>query len=327
MDRRGFIGAVASGFLSGPIATQAQQPARIARVGVLFAGTQVAWVDSLKAFVQGLRERGWIEGRNLVLDFRYADDNYDRLPALAASLVAFKPDAIFAGSSPAIRAAIQATSTIPIVFETLGDAVSAGLVPNLGRPGSNVAGVSGFSPELSAKRLQFIREIVPSATRVAVLANLQNLATPPVVRSMETAAGRMQVQLNVVDVRDPTQLTVAFEKILQSKAQALVVLSDPLLSGHRSRITEFAGRHRLPSAFDGQFRLAEGGLLSYGSLRLERFEQAAEYVDRILRGARPGDLPVAQPTKFELVINLKTAKALGITVPQSLLLRADQLID
>ena len=327
MDRRRFIGAVASGVLTVPIATPAQQPARIARVGVLFAGTQISWVDQVKTFRQGLRERGWVEGQNLVLDFRYADDNYDRLPAMAASLIALKPDALFAGSSPAVRAAIHATSTIPIVFETLGDPISAGLVQNLGRPGGNVTGVSGLSPEFSAKRLQFIREIVPSVTRVAVLANLQNLATPPVVRSMEVAAERMRVQLDVVDVRDPAQLTGAFEKVLRLKAEALVVLSDPMLSGQRRRIGEFAMRHRLATAFDGQRNLAEGGLLSYGSFRLERFEQAADYVDRILRGAKPGDLPVAQPTKFELVINLKTAKALGITVPQSLLLRADQLID
>jgi len=326
MDRRAFIGTVAGGLLAIPIATQAQQAAKIARVGVLFAGTQAAWVDPVKTFVQGLRERGWSEGQNLVLDFRYADNNYDRLPALASELVALKPDAIFAGSSPAVRVAIQATSTIPIVFETLGDAVSAGLVPNLGRPGSNVTGVSGFSPELSAKRLQFIREILPSATRVAILANLQNPATPPVVRAMETAAGRMQVQLYVVDVRDATQLPGAFERMARLKAEALVVVSDPMFSGQRRKLMELAARHRLPAAFDGQEHLAEGGLLSYGSFRLERFLQAAEYVDRILRGAKPADLPIAQPTKFVLVISLKTAKALGVTVPQSLLLRADEVI-
>ena len=324
--RRKFIRALAGGFLAAPFATQAQQVLKVARVGVLFAGTQAAWVGPVNTFVQGLRERGWSEGQNLVLDFRYADNNYNRLPVLASELVALRPNAIFAGSSPAIRAAIQATSTIPIVFETLGDVVSAGLAPNLGRPASNVTGVSGFSPELAAKRLQFIREILPLATRVAILANLQNPAAPAVIRAMETAAGRMQVQLNVVDVHDPSQLTGAFEKVVRLKAEALVVVSDPMLSGQRRKLVELAARHRLPAAFDGQEHLAEGGLLSYGSFRLERFQQAAEYVDRILRGAKPSDLPIAQPTKFELIINLKTAKALGITIPPSLLLRAEEVI-
>ncbi len=304
----------------------AQGAERVARIGVLFPAGESSWVSSVAALRAGLRAYGWVEGRNLVLDFRYADDRYERLPGLAAELIALKPDLIFAGSTPAIRAATKATSTIPIVVETLGDAVSAGLVPNLGRPGTNVTGVSGFSPELGAKRLQFLHEMLPNATRIAVLANVPNPATPPVMRSLEAAAKDLKLQLEVVDVRDPAELEGAFAAIARRKTDALVVVSDPMLFGHRHNIVDLAARHRLPTAFDVRTLPGNAGLMSYGPEPTERFLQVAQYIDRILRGARPADLPLARPTKFELVINRRTAESLGIVVPAALLLRADEVI-
>jgi putative ABC transport system substrate-binding protein len=326
IDRRSFVLAAASILVSTRQTAQAKDLPEGARVGVLFASTAASWADSIKEFREGLRKRGWFEGSNLTLDIRYANGRYDQLDALAAGIVASRPDVIFAGSSPAIRAVTKATTTIPIVFETLGDVVSSGLVPNLGRPGSNVTGVSGFSPELTSKRLQFIHEIVPRATRIAVLANLGNPATPPVVHVTSEAAKRLQVQIDVHDVRDGTRLDGAFSRMRQQNAHALIVVSDPMLGGHRQRIIHHAARQALPAAYDSRVFVHAGGLLSYGNVWLERFAQAAGYVDQVLRGARPADLPIAQPTKFELAINLQTAKTLGLAIPPALLLRADEVI-
>jgi putative ABC transport system substrate-binding protein len=327
MTRRRLVPLLLLGLLAAPLAAEGQQAGKVWRVGVLVPGVSAGSGEYIEVFRGGLRELGWIEGRNLVLDVRYADNRYDRLPALAAELVALKPDVIFAAAAPAIRAVTQATRTIPIVFETLGDALASGLVSNLARPGGNVTGISGFAPELSAKRLQLIREIVPRAARIAVLANLANPGTPAVVRVTEAAARHMQIQLYVVDVREATGLDGGFDRMARQEVEALVVVSDSMLFGQRRRIIELAARHRLPAVYELRLFPDDGGLLSYGPGRVERFQRAAVYVDRILRGAKPADLPVEQPTKFELVINLKTAKALGLTIPQSLLLRADQVIE
>ena len=327
MIRRTLGRALVAACIGLACASAAAQPVdRVARIGILFPAAEHSWTASVATLREGLRDHGWVEGRNLVLDFRYADDKYERLPALAAELVALKPDIIFAGSAPAIRAATKATSTIPIVVETLGDAVSAGLVPNLGRPGTNVTGVSGFSPELGAKRLQFLHELLPKATRIAVLANVPNPATPAVMRSLEAAAKDLKLQLEVVDVREPAQLEGAFAAMAKRRTDALVVVSDPMLFGHRQNIVDLAARYRLPTAFDVRTLPGNAGLMSYGPGPTERFLQVAQYIDRILRGARPADLPLARPTKFELVINRRTAESLGITVPPALLLRADEVI-
>ena len=296
-------------------------------MGVLVAGYAVPDADTFKAFRERLSELGWIEGKNLVLDFRYADNRYDRLPALATELIARKPDVIFAVAAPAIKAATEATRTIPIVIETLGDALSAGVVPDLARPGGNVTGVSGFAPELSGKRLQLIREILPKADVIGVLANLANPTTPPVVRAVETAAKPLAIRVHVVDVRKLGDLAGAFDKMARLSTDALIVVSDPMLHSDSRQVVERAERHRLPAFYEQSRFPEEGGLLSYGPGRLDRFQRAAVYVDRILRGAKPSDLPVEQPTKFELVINRKTAKTLGLTIPPSLLQRADQVID
>ena len=316
------LGLAILGALVAPTAVDAQPAERGARVGVLVPSTPAAWDGYIQAFRLRLGELGWIEGQNLVLDVRYADDNYDRLPTLAAELVALKPDAIFAGASAAART----TATIPIVFETLGDPVSLGLVSNLARPERNVTGVSGFSPEQSAKRLEIIREILPGATRVGVLVNRDNPFTQQAVRAIEAAARQLQVQLDLVDVRAPRQLESAFKELTQRRTRAVLLVADPMLFGQSQRIVELTAHHRLPAVYEQRMFVDHGGLLSYGQFVGERYQQMAVYVDRILRGAKPADLPVEQPTKFELVINLKTAKALGLAIPQSLLLRADEVI-
>ena len=319
------LGFVIMAAMVTPVAVGAQQGER-ARVGVLVPGTPAGFASYIEVFRLRLRELGWIEGQNLVLDVRYADDNYDRLPALATELVALKPDAIFAATAAATRAAARATDTIPIVFETLSDAVSLGLVSNLARPERNVTGVSGFSPELAAKRLELVREIVPGTKRVAVLANRDNPVTPPVVRAIETAARQLAVQLDLVDVRAPSQLENAFKQMAQRRPGALLLVADPMLFGQSQQIVEMAARHRLPAVYEQRLFTDLGGLLSYGPFVNERFQQVAVYVDRILRGAKPAELPIERPTKFELVVNLKTAKALGLTIPESILLRADEVI-
>jgi ABC-type uncharacterized transport system substrate-binding protein len=302
--------------LAAPIAPRAQPP-RTARVGILASSTEANFAPSIKVFREALHATGWIEGRNLTLDVLYPGEQYARLPDLAAELVKRKVDVIASMGTPATLAAKRATTTIPIVMESLSDAVGTGLVANLARPGGNVTGVSGFSPLLSGKRLDLIR---------AVLTNYGNLATAPVVRATESAAQQLRLQLHIVDVQQPAQLGPAFDTMTREHSDALVLVADPLLFSQRQRIVDLAARHRLPAVYETRIFPAIGGLLSYGPLAQERFQRMAVYVDRILRGAQPGDLPVEQPTTFEFVINLKTAKALGLTIPPAVLARADEVI-
>jgi ABC-type uncharacterized transport system substrate-binding protein len=241
-------------------------------------------------------------------------------------LVRLKVDVIASMGTPATLAAKRATTTIPIVMESLSDVVSSGLVPNLARPGGNVTGVSGFAAELSGKRLDLIREMLPRVDRVAVLTNRANPATASVVRAIESAAQQLRLQLHVLKVQQPGELGPAFDTITRGRSDALILVSDPLLFGQRQRIIELAARQRVPAVYETRIFPDTGGLLSYGPFARERFQRMAVYVDRILRGAHPGELPVEQPTKFELVINLKTAKALGLTTPPSVLARADEII-
>jgi len=324
--RRAFAAAMAAAALGRSWPLRAQTPAKSARIGVLFSGTQAGWEPSMVVFRRALQELGWVEGRNLELLFRYADNRYERLPALAAELVALRPDLIFAGSVPAIRAAMQATTTLPIVFETLGDAVAAGVVPKLGKPANNVTGVSGFSPELSAKRLELLHEAVPGATRVAVMANLGNPATPLGVRAMEAASRQLGVRLDIVDVPASARIDAAFEQLRRERAQALLVATDPMLSSQREQIVALAAAARLPAIYDARAFVEAGGLMSYGP-GLDRFRQAAVQIDRILRGAAPGELAIEQPTRFELIVNKKAVGALGLRLPQALLLRADEVLE
>ena len=281
----------------------------------------------MKIFRNSLQALGWVEGQNLAIEARYTGVRYDQLPALAAELVKLEVDVILALATPAIQAAKRATTTIPIVFETLGDAVSNGLVTNLARPSGNATGWSGFAPELSGKRLELIRELLPGAARVALLANRTNASTTTVLQRTEAAAQQLRMQILVADVRAPAGLDPAFESMVRERSEAFVVAPDPMLFSLRRRIVELAARHRLPAVYEYRLFAELGGLLSYGPESNERFRRAAVYVDRILRGAKPGDLPVEQPSTFELVINLVTANRLRLTIPPSVRLRADHVID
>ena len=323
--RRAFLGGSLAALL-GPRGARAQ-PARVARLGLLASSTAETFAASLKVSRRSLQELGWVEGQNLTIEARYAGAHYDRLPVLAAELVKLEVDVIFALATPAIQAAKRATTTIPIVFETLGDAVSTGLVPSLARPGGNVTGWSGFAPELSGKRLELIREMLPGATRVGLLANRANAATTAVLRTTEAAAQQLRLQLLVVDVRPPAGLAAAFETLVRERREAFVVAADPMLFSQRRRIVELAARHRLPAVYEYRLFAELGGLLSYGPDPYERFRRTAVYVDRILRGARPGDLPVEQPSTFELVLNMATADRLRLAIPPSVRVRADHVIE
>jgi putative tryptophan/tyrosine transport system substrate-binding protein len=302
------------------------QGARSARVGVLASSSEANFGPSVKVFRDGLRAAGWVEGQNLTLDVRYPGDQYARLPELAAELLALKVDVLATLGTPATVAAKRATTTLPIVMESLSDVVSSGLVASLARPGGNLTGVSGFAPELSGKRLELIREILPRANRIAVLANRSNPVTDSILRATESAGRRVRMTLRVLDVRQPAELPGAFEAMRREGADALLLVADPLLYNQRPQIVQLAARHRLPAVYETRLFTDTGGLLSYGPLAQERFRRMAVYVDRILRGARPGELPIEQPTAFELVINLKTAETLGLTLPPALLQRADEVI-
>jgi ABC-type uncharacterized transport system substrate-binding protein len=322
----GLVMMLALNLALAPLTVEAQQAAKVYRVGVLASSTESNFEPSVRIFRRALNAAGWVEGRNLTLDVRYPGEQYARLQELADELAKLKVDVLATLGTPATLAARRATTTIPIVMESLSDVVSAGLVPNLARPGGNLTGVSGFAPELSGKRLEMIREILPQADRIAVFANRANPVTVSILSATELAAQQMRMKLHVIDVRQLAQLGTAFETVRRERADALVLVADPLLFSARPQIIQLAARHRMPTVYETRLFPDAGGLLSYGPLAQERFERMAVYVDRILRGAQPGDLPIEQPTKFELVINLKTAKALGLTIPQTLLQRADEVI-
>ncbi len=321
------IFAVTLAVLVAPLAAGAQPAAKVSRVAVLASSTEATFEPSVKIFREALHAAGWVEGQNLTLDVRYPGEQYAGLPELAAELVRLKVDVLATLGTPATLAAKRATTTNPIVMESLSDVVSTGLVPNLARPGGNITGVSGFAPELSGKRLELIREIFPQADPIAVLTNRANPVTVPILRSTEVAAQQIGMRLRVFDVRQPAELRAAFETMRRVHTDALILMADPLLFSERPLIIQLAARHRLSAVYETRLFPDAGGLLSYGPLPQERFQRMAVYVDRILRGARPGELPIEQPTKFELVINLKTAKALGLTIPPAVLARADEVIE
>jgi putative ABC transport system substrate-binding protein len=316
---------VALGLCVAPRAATAQTPSKTYRVGVLASSTEANFAPSVKVFREALHAAGWVEGQNLVLDVRYTSE-YARLKQLATELVRLKVDVIASLGTPATQAAKEATTKIPIVMESLSDVVASGLVQNLARPGGNVTGVSGFAPELSGKRLELIREILPKAERIAVLANRSNPVTTSVLRATEVAAQQMRMKLDITDAHGRSDLAPAFEAMRRKRTEALVIVADPILFTERPLIVELAAKHRLPAIYETRLFPDAGGFLSYGPRSHERFQRMAGYVDRILRGANPGDLPIERPTTFELVVNLKTAQALGLTIPQSVLVRADEII-
>ena len=312
--------------LAVPLAAEAQPTGKVYRIGYLAIASPTASGPSMDAFRQGLREFGWVEGQNVSIEYRFADGETARLPGLAAELVRLNVDLIFAVSSPPAKAAQRATDSVPIVFSGVADAIGVGLVPRLARPGGNITGFTTSNVELSGKRLELLKEAVPKLTHVAVFVNPTNPQVRAFRRETTAAAVPLGLTLEFIDVADPGQLPKAFAAIT-SQAQALLILPDPVIGTGMAqvRIAELALEIRLPT-MERSRRFADvGGLMGYGTNLQER--EAARYVDRILRGAKPGDLPVQQPTKFELVINLKTAKALGLTIPPSLLLRADQVIE
>jgi putative ABC transport system substrate-binding protein len=300
----------------------------MARVGYLEFGSAAPGTPHLEAFRRGLRELGWIESQNIAIEVRYAEGKQDRLAEFAADLVRLKVDVIFASATPAALAAKQATTTIPIVIGFVADPVGSGLVPRLARPRGNITGWTHLAGlELNAKRLEILKEAIPEATRIGALWNPANPIHEPSLRVIEAAAQRLKVQLHPKGVQDPHELEGAFSAMAQERLQGLTVPPDGMFLVHRARIIELAAKHRIPTMYGVRELARAGGLMAYGVNLPEMYRHGALFVDRILRGAKPADLPVEQPTKFELVINLKTAKALGLTIPPSLLQRADQVIE
>ena len=297
------------------------------RIGILWFGSPVVGSSPLlDAFRQGLHDLGYVEGQNIIIESRHAAMRAGQLPDLAANLVLFKVDVIVAVGDPAIDAARHATSTIPIVMVASDDPVGSGLVASLARPGGNLTGLSALSPELSGKRLELLREAIPGASRVAVLVNPADPAKAFDVRDIQTTAQALGVQLQTMEVRGPDEFEGAFAAMTREHAEALLVLGDPLTLTYRIRIVDLVAKSRLPAMYDLREFVEAGGLMAYGPSLPDLFKRAAYYVDRILKGARPGDLPVEQPVKFELVINLKTTKTLGLSLPPSLLFQANEVI-
>ena len=328
MRRIGLV-LLAVSLVLAPLAADAQQAGKAPRIGILSLTSPSDRPFLLDAFRQRLRELGWVEGQNIVIDYRYAEDRVDRLPDLAAELVRLKVDLIVASAGTQVAtAAKNATETIPIVMIFVRDPVGTGLIASLARPGGNVTGVSGYAGlEIVAKQLELLKETVPKIRRVAILSNPANAYHQLAIREANVAARSLGVQLQLLEARGPNEFDGAFAAMAKERVGALLVLSDAMLNSHRTRLADLAARSRLPAAYGVRESVEAGGLMSYGPSFLDLYRRSAAYVDKILKGAKPADLPVEQPTKFELVFNLKTAKALGLTIPQSLLQRADQVIE
>jgi putative tryptophan/tyrosine transport system substrate-binding protein len=312
--------------LAAPLTTEAQPPAKVWRIGYLSPGWFALHTRTREAFVQGLRELGWVEGHNMAIEYRYTEGSYERLPALAAELVRLQVDVIFAPSAPASQAAQQATTTIPIVMDTLGDPVRAGFVTGLAQPSGNITGTAGFAPELGGKQLELLKTAVPGLTAVAVLANPANPNALHVIREIVRAAQALDVHLRRVDAREASELDAALAVMTRERTDALIVLSDPLVFGQRQRLVAWAAQRRVPVMYFTREFVEAGGLMTYGPDLASRHRHAATYVDKILKGATPADLPVEQPRQFELVINLKTAQAMGLTLPPTFLFQATEVI-
>jgi putative ABC transport system substrate-binding protein len=325
MNRRTFLCGLTLGTLGLPVAAEAQQGGNVPRIGFLFYGSPGPSPE-LDAFRQGLRELGCIEGQNIAIEVRFASGRVERLPELAAELVRLKVDVIVTPGTPASVAAKQATSTIPIVFAGVADVVGAGLVANFARPGGNITGLTGISAQLGGKRLELLKEVAPKASRVAVLYNPADRSNVLVLKELQESAPALRLTLQPLGVRGPGEFEGAFVAMSRKRAHALFGAAGILTTEHRKAIVDLAAKSRIPAMWGERQFVVAGGLMSYAVNFYDQVRRAATYVDKILKGAKPADLPVEQPTKFELVINLKTAKALGLTIPQSLLQRADEVI-
>jgi len=325
MDRRTFIGRVAGGLLTAPLAARAQQVGKVYRIGILETIPAERNAANLDALRKGLRDLGYVEGRNLVIEYRSADGRAERFPDLASELVRLKVDLIVARGTPAARAAKNATGTIPVVMATMGDPHA--IVASFANPGGNITGVTTFSTELTGKRIELLKELVPRLSRVALLHNMSNPAAPPEWEETKTAARSLGLRAELLDVQSQDDLGRAFKLAVRQHVDALLVGADGLTQMHRQTIVDLVARNRLPAAYPTREFVEAGGLMAYAVNYPDLYIRFASYVDKIFKGRKPAELPVEQPTKFELVINLKTAKALGLTIPQSVLLRADELIE
>ena len=327
MERRAFLGAMAGGLLVAPLAAEAEPAGKVVRIGLLsYAASDSGGDARWKAFREQLRELGYVEGQNVIFEFRWGDEQVNRLRALAAELVSAKVDILVTAGSEAALAARQATGSIPIVMATGADPVRLGVVASLARPGGNVTGMFSLSNELAGKRLEFLKQLIPRVSRVAFLHHADNRASALTLREAEIAARPLGLVVQAVDVRGPKELNAAFVAMKRAHADALMVSETTAFFAERRRIADLALIHRLPTSAQVKEYAEAGALFSYGTDYLDLFRRAGIYVYRILKAAKPGDLPIEQPTKFEFVINLKTAKTLGLTIPQSLLLRANEVV-
>ena len=325
IERRTFLGTIAGGLLTAPLAAEAQQAGKVYCVGFLWDSPAV-FPDAIEAFRQGLRDLGYVEGRTIVIEYRWAEGKPDRMRELAEELVRLKVDVIIAPSSVYVGAAKRATTTIPIIFMSHADPIGSGHVASLARPGGNITGLSLMMTETNAKLLELFKEAVPGLARVAVLWDPATPSHGPGLNAVEVAGRALGLRLQTVPVRSATEFDSAFSAIIRERAGGVLVLSTPLFIAEARRLAELAMTHKLPSMFGPRAHAEAGGLLSFGPDRADLWRRGALYVDKILKGVKPADLPVQQPTKFEFVINLKAAKLLGLTIPASVLARADEVI-
>ena len=324
MERRAFLTGTGSVLLAAPLAAEAEQAGKVWRIGVLLASDS----PNVEAFRQELRKLGYVEGRNILIEYRWHEGKYDRLPALAAELVNLKPDLILVAGPQPTLALKAATTTVPIVFAGAADPVGLGLVSSLAHPGGNLTGLAILVPEeFGAKQVQLLRVAVPAAARMSVLIRPENPMHRTYLPQTVAAAKKLSMRLQILEARTPTELDSAFAAATREHADVLLVLADNLFNAHRTQIVALAAKSRLPTLYLWKEDVLAGGLMSYAPLLSDMFRRVPTYVDKILKGAKPADLPVEQPTKFELIINLKTAKALGLTIPPALLARADQVIE
>ncbi|HYJ16632.1 MAG TPA: ABC transporter substrate-binding protein [Candidatus Limnocylindria bacterium] len=324
MAKQSLIWLLVVFFVANVSVAQAQQPTKIPRIG--FLGGSASNTPRIDAFRQGLRELGYVEGKNIVIELRFAEGILDRLPALAAELASLKVDVIVTGGPAATRAAKEATSTIPIVMTNEVDPVGTGFVASLARPGGNITGLSTFAPELSGKRLELLKEVVPKSSRVAVLGISTDPGYAQVLKELGLVAEALKVKLQYLDVLSPRDIETAFRAATKGRAEAVLVLQSPVFNSQRTQVVELAVKNRLPTIYNHSEYVDDGGLMSYGVSFTDLFRRAATYMDKILKGRTPADLPVEQPKKFEFIVNLKVAKQIGLTIAPNVLVRADRVI-
>jgi putative ABC transport system substrate-binding protein len=321
----GIVALVLTFALGGAVA-QAQQPAKVPRVGLLLQGTSASLVTRLEGFQQGLHERGYVEGKNIALEQRFDEDREERLPALAADLARLRVDIIVAAATPAVMAAKQATATIPIIIVHSADPVALGLVASFARPGGNITGLSSASPDYSGKQLELLKEALPKLSRIAVLWNAANPGTAIAFREMQDAARVLKLPLQSLEVRRTEDFAPALKNVSKQRGMGLVTLLDPLVVSQRARIVELVSENRLPAIYPQKEFVEAGGLMAYGADLTDSYRRAAGFMDKILKGAKPAELPIEYPIKFTFTVNLKTAKQIGLTIPPNMLARADRVI-